>query len=99
MLRAVNRVHLTGGQVYNLGGGPAHTISVWVEFREHLAALLGCLPQPCFGPWRPGDQRIYVSDIRKAQGELDWTPKTGVAQGLRGMIADWQPRPDPAPVA
>ena len=35
--------------------------------------------------WRPGDQRCYVSDIRKAQAELGWTPRdldTGLAQTL-----------------
>lgn len=97
MLRSVNRVPVTAGQIYNIGGGPAHTISVWAEFREHLEALLGRVPQPIFGPWRPGDQRIYISDIRKAQRDLDWTPSIAVPQGLRQMMAEWEAAAVPAP--
>jgi CDP-paratose 2-epimerase len=92
MLRAVNRIDRTAGQVFNLGGGPQHTLSVWVEFREQLKGLLGRMPEAQMGPWRPGDQRIYVSDIRKAQNELDWTPKVGIAAGLSRMVGDWQVR-------
>jgi CDP-paratose 2-epimerase len=92
MLRAVSRVDHTAGQVYNLGGGPAHTLSVWVELREYLRELLGRVPEARLGPWRPGDQRIYISDIRKAQRDLDWAPKVTVAEGLQRMIEDWQLR-------
>jgi CDP-paratose 2-epimerase len=35
--------------------------------------------------WRPGDQRIYVSDIRKAGRELDWQPKVDVEEGIRRL--------------
>jgi CDP-paratose 2-epimerase len=90
MLRAVGRIDRTAGQVYNLGGGPAHTLSVWVEFPEYLRKILGRVPEAQWGPWRPGDQRIYISDIRKAQRDLDWTPKVTVPEGLQRMIEDWQ---------
>ncbi|MGD0225696.1 MAG: GDP-mannose 4,6-dehydratase [Terriglobia bacterium] len=92
MLSAVRRVDRTAGQVYNLGGGPAHTLSVWVELREYLRDLLGRVPEAQMGPWRPGDQRIYITDIGKAQRDLDWTPKVAVAEGLRRMVEDWKLR-------
>jgi hypothetical protein len=38
-----------------------------------------------FGDWRPGDQKVYVSDIRKAQRELGWAPRIGIAQGLENL--------------
>src|SRR5438067_3523 len=41
MLKAVGRIDRSAGQVYNVGGGPANTISVWAELRETLGALLG----------------------------------------------------------
>jgi CDP-paratose 2-epimerase len=28
-----------------------------------------------FGPWRPGDQKVFASDIRRAQKEVGWSPK------------------------
>ena len=35
-----------------------------------------------FGDWRPGDQRCYVSDIRKAGRDMGWSPEVDVADGL-----------------
>nr|HPJ71355.1 CDP-paratose 2-epimerase [bacterium] len=32
--------------------------------------------------WRPGDQKIYVSDIARARDELDWAPRVGVREGV-----------------
>jgi CDP-paratose 2-epimerase len=38
--------------------------------------------------WRPGDQRIYVSDIRKLEATLDWKPEIDAASGVAQLI-DW----------
>ena len=38
--------------------------------------------------WRPGDQRIYVSDVRKAERELGWRPRVGVEEGIRRLY-EW----------
>jgi CDP-paratose 2-epimerase len=91
MVKAVDRIDRTAGQVYNVGGGPANTVSVWTEFRETLAALLGKVREPRYGSWRPGDQRVYISDIRKIQEHLGWTPKVSVIEGLQRMIEEWRP--------
>jgi CDP-paratose 2-epimerase len=90
MLRAVSRVDQTAGQVYNLGGGPTHTLSVWVELREYLKEFMEPVPEAHLCQWRPGDQRIYISDTRKAQRDLDWSPKVSVAEGLKRMVDDWK---------
>src|SRR5262245_18239692 len=31
---AVEKIDVTAGQVYNIGGGPTNTLSIWSEFRE-----------------------------------------------------------------
>jgi CDP-paratose 2-epimerase len=41
-----------------------------------------------FEDWRPGDQKIYISCIRKAQRELGWSPNIGVWKGVETLI-DW----------
>ena len=41
-----------------------------------------------YDDWRPGDQRVYVSDIRRAMGDLRWAPEIPVKRGL-GMLLDW----------
>lgn len=40
-----------------------------------------------FDRWRPGDQRVYVSDIRKAAAMLSWRPRTAVADGVERLTA------------
>jgi len=90
MNRACANIDRTAGQIYNVGGGPAHTTSVWTELQSPLSQLLGKLPPVEYGEFRPGDQRIYVSDIRKAQEQLGWTPRVGIVDGLRRMVEAWQ---------
>jgi CDP-paratose 2-epimerase len=38
-----------------------------------------------FAPWRPGDQRYYVSDTSRLERLTGWHAKTGVAEGLRHL--------------
>jgi CDP-paratose 2-epimerase len=90
MLRAVARIDRTAGEVYNVGGGPANTVSVWVEFQDLLASLLDKVPAVDYDRFRPGDQLVYISDIRKVQRQLDWTPKVTLREGLRRMISQWR---------
>jgi CDP-paratose 2-epimerase len=85
---AVERIDVTAGNVYNIGGGPANTISVWSEFGDLLSRLAGTAVPVTFGPWRPGDQLCYVSDTRKAARDLGWEPRIGVEAGVR-RLWDW----------
>ncbi|MER3398055.1 MAG: CDP-paratose 2-epimerase [Chloroflexota bacterium] len=89
MRAAIDRIDVTAGRVYNIGGGPENTLSVWHEFGPLLADVLGAsLSPPTFASWRSGDQKVYVSDIRRAMQDLGWRPKVGVREGLR-ILADW----------
>lgn len=79
---AINRIHVTAGQVYNIGGGPKNTLAIWQEFGPLLEELVGHEITVSWDDWRPGDQRIYVSDIRKTQEELNWKPRISVEVGI-----------------
>lgn len=83
---AISQIEQATGQIYNIGGGPANTISVWAELGLHLERLLSRPLPVTYSNWRPGDQRIYVSDIRKAQQELNWSPRVGVDEGLERLL-------------
>jgi CDP-paratose 2-epimerase len=85
---AIENVDTAAGRIYNVGGGPEHTMSVWAEFRLILGRLMGQAIPVSFSDWRPGDQRIYVSDIRKATQELRWQPKVGVEEGIHRLF-EW----------
>ena len=84
---AVDHIDVSAGQVYNIGGGAEMIMSVWYDFAPMLEKELGRPLKPAWGDWRPGDQRIYVSDIRKAQRELGWSPRITPAEGVRRLFA------------
>lgn len=85
---AVANIKTAAGNVYNLGGGSRNVISVWNEFAPILEKRIGHSLTVEHADWRPGDQRIYVSDIRKAQNELGWSPKISVEEGIK-ILHDW----------
>lgn len=87
-LRAVERIDVAAGQVYNVGGGPANTLSVWRELGPMLQSLLGRTIPVSYDGWRPGDQRIFVANIDKAWRELGWQPQVGKEEGVRRLV-DW----------
>ena len=85
---AVARQKKVGGQIYNIGGGPEHTLSIWTECGPMLEEMVGRKIPVKRGAVRPGDQMVYVSDIRKAEKDLGWAPKIGVEQGVRELV-EW----------
>ncbi|MBD3161389.1 MAG: NAD-dependent epimerase/dehydratase family protein [Candidatus Eisenbacteria bacterium] len=72
--------------VYNMGGGPEMTLSL-LELCELLEERLGREIPKKFGPWRPSDQKVYVSSIRKARKELGWEPRVTPAEGVEQLLA------------
>jgi CDP-paratose 2-epimerase len=85
---AAENIDVTAGNVYNIGGGPGNSISIWRELRPRLEALCGKPVRPRTRSWRPGDQPIYVSDTRAARGHFGWTPRVSVDEGL-GRLWAW----------
>jgi CDP-paratose 2-epimerase len=78
---AARRIDDVAGDVFNIGGGPRNTLSL-LELLDMLGRLLGRPVPVRYEGWRPGDQTIYVSDIRKARRGLDWRPAIGPADGV-----------------
>jgi CDP-paratose 2-epimerase len=85
---AVDQIDVAAGEVYNVGGGPENTLAVWTELGPMLERLLGHRIDVRYDDWRPGDQRIFVADVRKARCELGWYPRVGKAEGVRRLV-DW----------
>ncbi|MCU1328222.1 MAG: NAD-dependent epimerase/dehydratase, partial [Bryobacterales bacterium] len=82
-LLAQGNAQSLSGQVFNIGGGLGNTISL-LDLLD-LIGSLGDRPPLRYQDWRPGDQRYYVSDIRKFKVATGWTPKVNVQQGLRRL--------------
>ncbi|MFQ5342181.1 MAG: NAD-dependent epimerase/dehydratase family protein [Anaerolineae bacterium] len=86
---ATEHIDVTAGQIYNIGGGPDNTVSIWAEFAPILGEILGRpVDVAGYDDWRPGDQLVYISDIRKAQRDFGWRPRVGVEEGIR-RITEW----------
>lgn len=88
-IAATDNVERSAGQVYNIGGGPERAISIWRDLQPTLSGALGWDIEPQgFADWRPGDQKIYVSNTEKAERELGWSPRVGVQEGVQRLV-DW----------
>lgn len=72
----------TKGEIYNIGGGPKNTLSVWNEFGSLLEGHFGKKIPVVKKDWRPGDQKIFVADIRKAKDSFGWEPLVNVENGV-----------------
>jgi CDP-paratose 2-epimerase len=86
MLRAHDRMERIGGEAFNIGGGPARTLSL-LELLDLIAQLLGTQPAYRLEPWRTADQRYYVSDTAKFQQATGWSPRVTVGDGVERLMA------------
>jgi CDP-paratose 2-epimerase len=85
---AALHIETTAGNVYNMGGGPSNSVSIWEELRPRLEPLAGRSLHVETETWRPGDQPVYISDTRKAGRDFGWQPLVNVDQGLK-QLWDW----------
>ena len=84
-LRAWERIDAVRGEVFNVGGGPANTLSLR-ELVAKLEAGFGKELNPPFADWRPGDQRVFVANIDKAKRMLGWSPKVSPDEGVDRLL-------------
>lgn len=82
-LREVDRL---AGRAFNLGGGPANTLSL-LEMLARIEGLTGTRPVTAFEDWRPGDQPWYVSDTRAFEDAAGWRARVGLDEGLGRLLA------------
>ncbi len=93
----IARRRLTGlaGRAYNIGGGPANTLSL----REMIALTERLSGRPLalrHAEPRPGDQRWFAADHRGFSAATGWRPGTAPEDGI-GRLWSWlQPSRRPA---
>ena len=86
-LAAWERIGTVSGQAFNLGGGPANAVTLREVIAE-VAGITGCTPVLQQAEWRPGDQRYFVADTRRAASALGVRATVGWQDGLR-RLARW----------
>ncbi len=71
-------------EVFNIGGGRTNTLSL-IELLDLIQTLTNNKPNRNYAKWRPADQKVYISDISKAQRFLDWIPEVSPDKGVKGL--------------
>ncbi len=87
---ATDNIATTAGQAYNMGGGRENTISL-LELISYLEGMMKRKIEHSFQNWRPGDQKVYVSNISKAKKDFGCSPKVSVEDGIDRLF-DWVTR-------
>ena len=84
---AVRAPQKVAAEAFNVGGGPGQPLSLLdlIEMLEHR--LQRRIPLG-WDDWRPGDQQVYISDIRKLGTALDWKPEIDVTTGI-AQLMNW----------
>jgi CDP-paratose 2-epimerase len=72
-------------KIYNIGGGSRNSISL-LELINILDKKMNKKNKFKKFKWRPGDQKIYISDISKIKKEYNWYPKISFSDGLDKII-------------
>ena len=84
---AIEKIDLVKGRIFNVGGGPRNTLSLH-ELLALLERVSGKKIERRYEDWRPGDQRIFICDVSKAERELGWSPRTSPDRGV-AALASW----------
>lgn len=85
--RAIGRIGQVAGEAFNIGGGPGNSLSL-LEALAEIKTHLGRNIELRFAGWRPGDQKVFISDVRKAKRMLDWQPSVPTKEGIR-RLCEW----------
>lgn len=84
---ALSEIDHVAGEVFNVGGGPRNSVSVWAELEPLLREVVGWTSDVTYCAWRPGDQKVFISDIRRIEARLGWKPHVSVRAGLERLVA------------
>lgn len=84
-LLAGNNMSQLAGEVFNIGGGPANSVSL-LEILNLIKQQSGKELNLSFEKWRTGDQSYYVSDISKFRNATGWNPKFTVEKGMQSLL-------------
>jgi CDP-paratose 2-epimerase len=85
---AVEQINNVAGDVFNIGGGIENSISIWKEFKTILDEIQQKEILFQRFEWRPGDQKIYISDTQKYQQKTGWRVKIDIKEGIQ-ILNDW----------
>lgn len=84
-IAAPKHIEKANGQVFNIGGGMANSLSL-LELFAFLETELDVKLNYTRLPSRESDQKVFVADIAKASKTFEWTPQVSKEDGIRKML-------------
>lgn len=84
---AIDNLEVTSGRIYNVGGGLVNSVSL-LEALNIIESILQSKVKAEFFPWRPGDQKVFISNNNKALNDFGWSPQISVKDGIEKLY-DW----------
>src|SRR5690606_27350512 len=82
----LDAIDAVSGRAFNLGGGHDNAVSLAMVLDE-IAGMVGEAAKVTYEPARIGDQLYYVSDTRRLQSAIGWSPTVAWRSGLRDLLA------------
>jgi CDP-paratose 2-epimerase len=92
-ISALENKQKTKGQIFNIGGGPKNTLSL-LELIDLLEKEINAKISLKFTDWRPGDQKVYISNPTKAKEVFGWEPTVTPEKGVKKIIFWLKNNPD-----
>ena len=86
-IKAIENIDVTSGNIYNVGGGTANSISI-LELFDKLKDQHGLTIRYKNKNVRAGDQKIFISDNGKIRRSIPWKPKVDLDSGVAKLL-DW----------
>lgn len=84
---AANKINIVEGEVFNIGGGFANSLSL-LELFNILEKELNIKLKYSKISARASDQKVFVADISKVEKMLDWRPQISAIVGVKKML-EW----------
>lgn len=82
---ALRNIKECRGEIFNIGGGIKNSFSL-LELIEFLGKILKKKIEYEFFDWRPGDQKVFISNNGKIKSKTGWFPKIDKEEGVKKLI-------------
>ena len=86
-------IEKVSGKAFNIGGGMENSLSL-LELFDLLGEILDIKVEYTMAPARESDQRVFVADIQKISGLINWKPEINPAEGIAETIRWIEAQPE-----
>ncbi|MCM8803835.1 MAG: GDP-mannose 4,6-dehydratase [Candidatus Omnitrophica bacterium] len=81
----IENIERCKGEIFNIGGGVKNTFSL-LELIEFLERKINKRIEYGFFDWRPGDQKVFISNNKKLEKYTAWKVKIDKKTGIEKLI-------------